>query len=459
MSDDARRRPRAETQSGLPLADVYRPEDLGSDWRYEDRLGDPGQLPVHARPARQHVPRQALDDAHVLGLRHARGHQPPLPAPARAWADGAVDGVRHADADGLRPRRPALARRGGARRGVGRVGGRHRAAVRRHPARQGDDVDDDQRAGGRPAGVLRGRRRAPGHPARGAGRHDPERHAEGVHRPEGVDLRHPAASAHHPRHAGLLHARDAALEHDQRQRLPHPRGGSDRGAGAGVDAGRRHRLRRARSRRRPRRRRLRPRLSFFLDVHNDFFEEVAKFRAARRMWARIMRDRFGAKNPRAWLLRAHAQTAGVSLVAQQPLNNVVRTTLQALAAVLGGTQSLHTNSFDETYALPTEAAATLALRTQQVIAEETGVAGGGGSARRQLLRRAPHRPHGGRGQPAHRHDRRDGRHRRARSRRAGRSARSPRRPTGISARSTPASAPSSASTGTSARKRLSRSRP
>ncbi|HZL18768.1 MAG TPA: methylmalonyl-CoA mutase family protein [Polyangia bacterium] len=116
-----------------------------------------------------------------------------------------------------------------------------------------------------------------------------------------------------------------------------------------------------------------PRLSFFWDVHNDFFEEIAKLRAARRMWARIMRERFEAKNPRTWMLRAHAQTAGVSLVAQQPLNNVVRTTLQALAAVLGGTQSLHTNSFDETYALPTEESASLALRTQQIIAEESGI--------------------------------------------------------------------------------------
>ncbi len=116
------------------------------------------------------------------------------------------------------------------------------------------------------------------------------------------------------------------------------------------------------------------RLSFFWDVHNDFFEEIAKLRAARRMWAGIMRDRFGAKNPRAWMLRAHAQTAGVSLVAQQPLNNVVRTTMQALAAVLGGTQSLHTNSYDETFALPTESAATLALRTQQIVAEESGIA-------------------------------------------------------------------------------------
>lgn len=117
-----------------------------------------------------------------------------------------------------------------------------------------------------------------------------------------------------------------------------------------------------------------PRLSFFFDVHNDFFEEIAKFRAARRMWATFMKERFGAKNPRSWMLRTHAQTAGVSLTAQQPYNNVIRTTVQALAAVLGGTQSLHTNSFDETYALPTENAATLALRTQQILANETGIA-------------------------------------------------------------------------------------
>ncbi|MBM3286724.1 MAG: methylmalonyl-CoA mutase [Candidatus Eisenbacteria bacterium] len=116
-----------------------------------------------------------------------------------------------------------------------------------------------------------------------------------------------------------------------------------------------------------------PRLSFFFDVHNDFFEEIAKFRAARRMWAKIVRERFGAKNPRSWLLRTHAQTAGVALTAQQPYNNVVRVTLQALAGVLGGTQSLHTNSLDETYALPTEGAVKIALRTQQIIADESGV--------------------------------------------------------------------------------------
>jgi methylmalonyl-CoA mutase N-terminal domain/subunit len=117
-----------------------------------------------------------------------------------------------------------------------------------------------------------------------------------------------------------------------------------------------------------------PRISFFFNSHSDFFEEIAKFRAARRIWSRVMRERFHAKNPRSWQMRFHAQTAGVSLTAQQPYNNVVRTALQAMAAVLGGTQSLHTNSLDEALALPTEAAATLALRTQQIIAHETGVA-------------------------------------------------------------------------------------
>ncbi|MDB4951875.1 MAG: Methylmalonyl-CoA mutase [Gemmatimonadetes bacterium] len=116
-----------------------------------------------------------------------------------------------------------------------------------------------------------------------------------------------------------------------------------------------------------------PRLSFFWDVHNDFFEEIAKFRAARRMWARLMKDRYGAKDPKSWMLRTHAQTAGVSLTAQQPYNNIVRVAIQALAAVMGGTQSLHTNSMDETLALPTDESVMIALRTQQVIAEESGV--------------------------------------------------------------------------------------
>jgi methylmalonyl-CoA mutase N-terminal domain/subunit len=117
-----------------------------------------------------------------------------------------------------------------------------------------------------------------------------------------------------------------------------------------------------------------PRLSFFFNAHNDLFEEIAKMRAARRIWARVMRERFKARDPRSWKLRMHIQTAGCSLTAQQPLNNVARVTIQALAGVLGGTQSLHTNSLDETLCLPTENAVRVALRTQQIVAEESGVA-------------------------------------------------------------------------------------
>ncbi len=116
-----------------------------------------------------------------------------------------------------------------------------------------------------------------------------------------------------------------------------------------------------------------PRLSFFFDIHNDFFEEIAKLRAARRIWARVMREKYGAKDPKSWMLRFHSQTAGVTLTAQQPMNNVARVAYQALAAVLGGTQSLHTNSMDETLALPSEEAVQVALRTQQILAYETGV--------------------------------------------------------------------------------------
>jgi methylmalonyl-CoA mutase N-terminal domain/subunit len=153
-----------------------------------------------------------------------------------------------------------------------------------------------------------------------------------------------------------------------------------------------------------------PRLSFFFDVHNDFFEEIAKFRAARRIWARMMKERFGAKNPSSMMLRTHAQTAGVSLTAQQPYNNVARVALQAMAAVLGGTQSLHTNSLDETYALPTEEAVTIALRTQQIVAEESGVANtidplGGSYFVEWLTDKIERRGHG-----LHPQDRRDGRH-------------------------------------------------
>ncbi len=175
-----------------------------------------------------------------------------------------------------------------------------------------------------------------------------------------------------------------------------------------------------------------PRLSFFFNAHNDFFEEIAKYRAARKIWAYAMRERYGARDERSLKLRFHAQTAGCSLTWQQPYNNVVRTALQAMAAVLGGAQSLHTNSLDEAYALPSEHAVTIALRTQQVIAYESGVTACARSVRRQLFSGTADARSGAGARRVHPADRRDGRHDSRPSKRASRSAKSPRPATGIS---------------------------
>ena len=191
-----------------------------------------------------------------------------------------------------------------------------------------------------------------------------------------------------------------------------------------------------------------PRLSFFFNAQIDFFEEIAKYRAARRIWARELRETFGARNPRSWLMRFHTQTAGVSLTAQQPLNNIARTAIEALAGVLGGTQSLHTNSYDEALALPTEDAVRIALRTQQVIAPRDRRDEHDRPARRLLLRRGADRPARGARVRVLRQDRRARRHGRggqarlpaARDRRRGLHA--------AAARSTAASGSSSASTTT-----------
>ena len=152
-----------------------------------------------------------------------------------------------------------------------------------------------------------------------------------------------------------------------------------------------------------------PRLSFFFNAHNDLFQEAAKYRAARRMWARIMKERFGAQDERSLKLRFHTQTAGSSLTAQQAENNIARTTVQAISAVLGGTQSLHTNSFDEALALPTEHSARIALRTQQILVSEAGLTDTADPLAGSLLRRVPHRCRRGGGVALHRENRRDGR--------------------------------------------------
>ena len=283
--------------------------------------------------------------------------------------------VRPADADRLRLRPPAGRRRGRARRRRHRLDRRHGGALRRHPARSRVDVDDDQRDRDHPAGALR-RGRASGRASRraalsGTVQNDvlKEYIARGTYiYPPKASLRiitdifafcerevpqwnTISISGYHIREAGSTAVQEVAFTFANA--IAYVEAAID--AGLDVNA-------------------FGQRLSFFFNAHNDFLEEVAKFRAARRLWARLMRDRFGATNPRAQQLRFHTQTAGSTLTAQQPDNNIVRVALQALAAVLGGTQSLHTNGRDEALALPTEDAARIALRTQQIIAHESGVA-------------------------------------------------------------------------------------
>ena len=211
-------------------------------------------------------------------------------------------------------------------------------------------------------------------PTGGARRYDPERHPEGVHCTKGVSVpagafdaaghRHHrvwhsemprwntiSISGYHIREAGATAAQELAFT--LADGFAYVEAALARGLAVDDFA---------------------PRLSFFFNLHSEYFREIAKFRAARRIWARTLHEKYGARDPRSWMLRTHAQTSGVSLTAQQPEINIVRVALQALAGVLGGTQSLHTNSMDEALALPSEKAATIALRTQQVIAEESGVA-------------------------------------------------------------------------------------
>jgi methylmalonyl-CoA mutase N-terminal domain/subunit len=205
-----------------------------------------------------------------------------------------------------------------------------------------------------------------------AARDDPERRAQGVHRARDLHLPAGAVAPADRRHVRLLRGAAPELQHHLDLRLPHGGGRGDAGPGGGVHARGRDRLRRGGAVARGLDvDTVAPRLSFFFVARTTLLEEVAKFRAARRVWAHLMRDRFGAKDPRSMMLRFHTQTAGVQLTAQQPEVNLVRVAVQALAATLGGTQSLHTNSFDEALALPTEHSARLALRTQQVLAHET----------------------------------------------------------------------------------------
>ena len=367
------------TLSDEPVRELYTPPDLPAGIgapRGPDRAAR--RVPVHARHPPVDVPRAAVDDAPVRRLRHERGDQRALPLPARARPDGAVDRVRHALADGPRLRPRALARRGGPRGRRGRHARRHADAVLRHRPGRGVGVDDDQRARRDHARVLRGRRRngPVGDPiaARAPVGHDPGGHPQGVHRAEGVVLPDRPRDAPVRRHDRVVHAAHAPLAPDLDLRLPHPRGRLDRPAGARVHAQGRPHLRRAGDRSAACTSTSSRRACRSSSTPRSTSSRRSPSTAPRGASGRGRCDEtFGAADPRSWQMRFHAQTAGVSLTAQQPLNNIVRTTVEALAAVLGGTQSLHTNSYDEALALPTEEAVTIALRTQQMIAHETGV--------------------------------------------------------------------------------------
>ena len=404
---------RRETDSGIEIKPVYTAEDVAG---LEPE--PPGEYPFTRGPYRDMYRGPAVDDAPVRGLRVGRGDERALPLPARARADRALGRVRPPDAARLRLGRPARARRGGADRRRDRLARRHGAPVRGDPARQRLDVDDDQRAGGAAPAPLRARRRGPGRDRRPAARHGAERHPQGVLRARELHL--PAAaidaasrptcsrtapsgcrnwntisiSGYHIREAGATAVQELAFTLANGIAY----------CQAAVDAG------------------LSPdefgaRLSFFFNAHNHFFQEVAKFRAARRLWAEIMRERFGATNPKALALRFHAQTGGSTLTAQQPENNVVRVAVQALSAVCGGAQSIHTNAFDEALALPTERSARIALRTQQILAGEAGGDRHGRPARRRVLHRGDDGRAGGARPRADRADRRA--RRRGRGDRAG----------------------------------------
>ena len=367
------RRDRFETSSGIEVRDLYTPADLaGLD---EDRdLGRPGEYPFTRGVQPTMYRSRFWTMRQYAGFATAEETNRRF----RYLLDHGQTGLSVAfdlpDPDGLRLRRPGGRGRGRPGRGPDQQPRRHGGPGRRPAARRGQHLDDDQRDRAHPAGAVRGGRRGPGRGPRerisGTTQNDilKEYIARGTYifppRPSMrlvTDVFEFCArelprwntisiSGYHMREAGATAAQELAFT--LADAIAYVEAAVERGLDVDDFAGR---------------------LSFFFAAWSELFEEVAKFRVARRMWATIMRERFGATNPKSLLCRFHVQTAGSSLTAQSIDNNVVRTTIQALAAVLGGAQSLHTNSRDEALALPTEEAARLALRTQQILAYEAGV--------------------------------------------------------------------------------------
>ena len=314
-------------------------------------------LPVHPRHPAHDVPRPPLDDAAVRRLRHGRGVE------RRATATCSPKGVSGLCVAfdlptqiGYDSDHAAGRRRGRARRRRHRLDRGHGALLDGIPLDRVSTSMTINATAHHPAGPLRGRRATPGRRRRPSSRaRSRTTSSRSTSRAAPTSTRRAPSLRLVTDIFAFCERELPQLEHDLDQRLPHPRGGLDGGAGGGLHPRQRHRLRAGgASTRASTSNALGQRLSFFFNAHNDFLEEIAKFRAARRLWARIMRERFGATNPRAQQLRFHTQTAGSTLTAQQPDNNIVRVALQALAAVLGGTQSLHTNCRDEALALPTE---------------------------------------------------------------------------------------------------------
>ena len=336
----------------------------------------PRRVPVHARRAADHVPRPLLDHAPVRRLRHRRGVEPALPLPARAGSDRPVRGLRPADPDRLRRRRPDRAGRSGQGGRLDRLPRRHGAAC---STRSRSTRSPPRMTINAPAAVLLAmyiavarRQGVDVCELRGTIQNDilKEYIARGTY------IFPPAPSMRMITDIFAYCSQEVPqLEHDLHQRLPHPRGGLDRRPGGGLHAGQRHRLRAGGHRKPAWTWTTSPRSCPSFSTRTTTSSRRSPSSARPGGCGRgIMRDRFEAPEPASWQMRFHTQTAGSTLTAQQPENNVVRVTMQALAAVLGGTQCLHTNSMDEALWLPTEKSVRVALRTQQIIAYESGVA-------------------------------------------------------------------------------------
>jgi methylmalonyl-CoA mutase, N-terminal domain len=363
------------TISGVPVAPLYTPADRQPGWDYLEQLGLPGEFPFTRGPYTSMYRTRLWTMRQFAGFGTAEEtnrRYKYLLEHGQTGLSVAFDFPTLMGYDSDHPRSLGEVGKCGVAISIAR---RHGDAVRRHPARGGVRLHDDQRPGDHPVLLLRRRGgeagRVAGEKLRGTVQNDILKEYMAQH--AWIYPVEPAlklivdmfewASHHAPKYNPIsisgYHIREAGATAAQELAYTLRNGFEyvERGIARGLDVDD-----------------FAPRLSFFFDVHNDFFEEIAKFRAARRIWAKRLRDVYGAKKEESWRLRTHAQTAGVTLVAQQPENNIVRVAYQALAAVLGGTQSLHTNSMDETLALPTEKSVRIALRTQQVAAFESGVA-------------------------------------------------------------------------------------